>query len=110
MREFVQQCLHCADKRSGDVVLRPLGETVHGTAPNEVVHFDYLYVGESGPQASQGLSEDGGFRYILVIMDDLSNFVSMEPVEVCTAEATAASLLTWCKICLLYTSPSPRDS
>ena len=82
---------------SGDVVPRPLGETVHGTAPNEVVHFDYLYVGESGPQASQGLSEDGGFRYILVIMDDLSNFVSMEPVEVCTAETTAAFLLTWYK-------------
>ena len=97
MREFVRQCLHCADTRSGDVVPRPLGETVHGTAPNEVVHFDYLHVGESGPQASQGLSEDGGFRYILVIMDDLSNFVSMEPVEVCTAEATAAPLLTWCK-------------
>ena len=30
-------------------------------------------------------------------MDFLSNFVSMEPVEVCTAEATAASLLTSCK-------------
>ena len=59
-----------------DVVPRPLGETVHGTAPNEVVHFDYLHVGESGPQASQGLPEDGGFRYILVIMHDLSNFVS----------------------------------
>ena len=56
-----------------------------------------MYVGESGPQASQGLPEDGGFRYILVIMNDLSNFVLMEPVEVCTAEATAASLLTWCK-------------
>ncbi|CAM9419279.1 unnamed protein product, partial [Scytosiphon promiscuus] len=97
VREFVRQCLHCADTRSGDVVPRPLGETVHGTAPNEVGHFDYLYVGESGPQASQGLSEDGGFRYILVIMDDLSNYVSLEPVEVCTAEATAASLLTWCK-------------
>ena len=38
-----------------------------------------------------------GFRYILVNMDDLSNFVLMEPVEVCTAEATAASLLTWYK-------------
>ena len=80
MREVVGQCLHCADTRSGDVVPLPLGETVHGTAPNEVVLFDYLYVGESGPQASQGLSEDGGFRYILVIMDDLNNFVSMEPV------------------------------
>ena len=31
---------------------------------------------------------------MLVIIDDLCNFVSMEPVEVCTAEATAASLLT----------------
>ena len=92
MREFVRQCLHCADTRSGDVVPRPLGETLHGIAPNEVVHFDYLYVGESGPQASQGLSEDSGFRYILVIMDDFSNFVPIEPV-----------------VCLLYTSPSPRD-
>ena len=90
MREFVQQCLHCADKRSGDVVLRPLGETVHGTAPNEVVHLDYLYVGESGPQAFQCLSEDGGFQYILDIMVALSNFVLMEPVEVCTAKATSA--------------------
>ena len=42
MREFVRQCLHCADTRSEDVVPRPLGETVHGTAPNEVVHFDYF--------------------------------------------------------------------
>ena len=92
MCEFVPQCLHCANTRSGDVVPRPLGETVQGTAPNEVVHFDYLHVGESGPQVSQGLPEDGGFRYILDIMDDLSNFVLMEPVEVCTAEVTAASL------------------
>ena len=60
MLEFVRQCLHCADTHSGDVVPRPLGETVHGTAPNEVVHFDYLHVGESCPQASQGLPEDGG--------------------------------------------------
>ena len=42
MREFVRQCLHCADTRSGDVVPRPLGETVNGTAPNEVVHFVYV--------------------------------------------------------------------
>ena len=91
MLEFVRQRLHCADTRSGDVVPRPLGETVHGTVPNEIVRFDYMYVGESGPQACQDLSEDGGFQYILVIMDDLSNFVSMELVEVCTAKATAAS-------------------
>ena len=38
-----------------------------------------------------------GFRYILVIMDDLSNFVSLEPAEACTAEVTAKHLLNWCK-------------
>ena len=27
MREFVRQCLHCVDTRSGDVVPCPLGET-----------------------------------------------------------------------------------
>ena len=91
MRALVRQCLHCADTRPGDVVPCPLGEKVHRTAPNEVVHFDYLCVGESNPQASQGLSEDSGFRYILVIMDDFSNFVPIEPVVVCTAEATAES-------------------
>ena len=92
MREVVGQCLHCADTRSGDVVPRPLGETVHGTAPNEVVHFASLHVGESSPQASQGLLENGVFRYIVVIMDGLSNFVLMEPVVVSTTEATAESL------------------
>lgn len=97
MHEFVRQCFHCADSRAGDVVPRPLGKTVHGTMPNDVVHFDYLYVGDSGPLASQGLSEDAGFRYILVIVDDLSKFVSLEPVAVCTAELSATYLLNWCK-------------
>ncbi|CAM9290605.1 unnamed protein product [Sphacelaria rigidula] len=85
VRKFVSQCLHCADSRASDVVPRPLGETVHGTTSNEVVHFDFLYVSESGPLASQGLSEDAG------------NFVALEPVAMCTAASIAASLLNWCK-------------
>ena len=40
--EFVTQCLHCMDSKAGKKVPRPLGETVHGTRPSEVVHFDYL--------------------------------------------------------------------
>ena len=31
--------IHCADTRSGDVVPRPFGKTVNGTAPNEVGHL-----------------------------------------------------------------------
>ena len=90
---FVRQYLHCADSRAGDIVPRPLGETVHGTMPGEVVHFDYPHMGEGGPQASQGLSEDGGFRHILVLLNDWSDFVPLEPVVVGTVELTSSSLL-----------------
>ena len=55
----------------------------------------FLYVGISGPEGSEGLPEEDGFRYNLVIMDDLSNFVSLEPAEACTAEVTAKHLLNW---------------
>ena len=44
----------CVDTRAGEIVPRPYGDTVHGTAPGEVVHFDFLYVGSSGPEGSEG--------------------------------------------------------
>ena len=37
--EFVKESLHCMDSKAGEKVPRPLGETVHGTRPGEVVHF-----------------------------------------------------------------------
>ena len=40
---------------------RPYGDTVHGTAPGEVDHFDFLYVGGSGPEGSEGLPEEDDF-------------------------------------------------
>ena len=97
MTEFVRQCLHCMDSKSGEKVPRPFGETVHGKRPGEVLHFDYLHVGESGPLGADGLDESGGFTYLLVLMDDLSNFVWLEPTGACTARLTAQHLLNWCK-------------
>ena len=44
-----------------------------------------------------GLAERDGYKYILVLMDDLSNFVWLEPTESCTAAVTVQHLLTWCK-------------
>ena len=55
-----------------------------------MVDFDYLPVGESGPPGAQGLSEDASLRYILAIMDDLKNFMSLKAVAVCTDDITAA--------------------
>ena len=50
---------------------------MHGTRPGEVLHFDYLYVGDSGPLRKGGLDEKDGFKYILVMMDDLSNLMDV---------------------------------
>ena len=95
--EFVKQCLHCMDSKAGEKVPRPLGETVHGTRPGEVVHVDYLFVGESGPLGGDGLDEDDGYKYILVMLDDMSNWVWLEPTGACTARVTAQHLMAWCK-------------
>ena len=45
------------------------------------MHFDFLYVGESGPLGENGLAERDGYKYILVLVDDLSDFVWLEPSE-----------------------------
>ena len=65
--EFVQQCLNCVDSRAGNVVPRPLGEILYGTEVGEVLHFDYLKLGDS----------DDGYAYVLVLVDDVSSFVSL---------------------------------
>ena len=61
------------------------------------MHFDLMCVGESGPLGEDGLAERDGYKYIPVLMDDLSNFVWLEPTESCTAAVTVQYLLTWCK-------------
>ena len=54
LKNLCNSCLHCLPTRSGFRKPRPLGEVCHGTRPNQVVHFDYLYVmpasGEIIPQ------------------------------------------------------------
>eukprot|EP00752_Nemacystus_decipiens_P007839 g7004.t1 len=97
IREFVKQCLHCMDSKAGEMVPRPFDETVHGTRAGEVLHFDYLHVGKSGPLGQDGLDESDGYVYLLVMMDDLSNFAWLEPTGACTAALTAQHLLNWCK-------------
>ena len=97
VRDFVKQCFHCMDSKAGEMIPRPFGETVHGRRAGEVLHFDYLHVGKSGPLGPEGLDEPEGYVYLLIMMDDLSNFTWMEPTGACTATLTAKHLLNWCK-------------
>ena len=86
--EVVQQCLHCVHSRAGNVVPRPLDEILHGTEVGEVFHFDYLKLGSS----------DDGYAYVLVLVDDVSSFVSLQPAASCTSEVVARSILEWVSV------------
>ena len=44
MLELCKKCLHCLPTRGGVRIPRPLGEAVHGTERNEVLHMDWIYI------------------------------------------------------------------
>ena len=96
MAKFVRQCLHCTESKAGNAMPRPLGDLVHGTEVADVLHFDYhLSLGESDAIEMGGLV-DGGYKHVLVLMDDVSRFVWLEEAVSCSMEVAARSVLKWC--------------
>ena len=66
---FFNTCIHCLCTTGGRRIPRPFGEAVHASKPNEVIHFDSLYIGP----ASQDVT------YLLLLKDDASGFVWLHP-------------------------------
>jgi len=83
--EFLRQCLHCLPGSGGDIVPRPFGATARPTFTNEIIDFDYLYLGKSYCT----------FKYLWVVRDRLSGFVDVFPSAEPTAGHTAESLMEW---------------
>lgn len=83
--EFVKTCIHCIVTRAGEVIPRPLGTQLHGQRPNEVVHVDYLFMGE-------GVDD---LKYVLLIRDELSSFVWLCATATATGEFAAEMLSKW---------------
>jgi hypothetical protein len=57
----VQNCLHCVAKIPADKVPPPLAKYLHEKKPNEILHFDFLYV---------GLSRGGKYPYSCVSFEN----------------------------------------
>lgn len=92
VRSFVSSCLLCVLSKSGSKVPRPLSTTIHATKPNEVIHFDYLFLGTSSAKA----------KYALVVKDDLSGYVWLDPSPSADSEHTASVLARWTRV---FTAP-----
>jgi Integrase core domain/Integrase zinc binding domain len=86
VKVFVQNCLHCVTTVPGDKMPRPLGTQLHATKPNEILHFDFLYI---------RLSRDGKYLYLLLIKDDLSGYLWLVPCRTADATATVDALMRW---------------
>ncbi len=99
--KFVNSYLHCVSTTGGYRVPRLMGHALHADAPNEIIHFDFLFMGES----------DDGFPYVLLIKDDASSFVWLEPCAAPDADCTVEVLLRWfASFCGVETWISDRDS
>ncbi|ETV63678.1 hypothetical protein H257_19389, partial [Aphanomyces astaci] len=81
---FVRRCLHCASASGGSP--RPLGEALHSTAPNGLIHWDFVFM---------GASKTGGDKYLLVVKCDASNMVWFFPAPEATATFVKYCLLQW---------------
>jgi Integrase core domain len=84
VKVFVQSCLHCVVTIPEDKVPRPLGTQLNATKPEEILHFDFLYI---------GLSRDGKYQYLLLLKDDLSGYLWHVPCRTADAVATGDALM-----------------
>jgi hypothetical protein len=82
---FIRSSLDCEVTYRGVMIPLPLKEAIHADTPNEVLHFDFLYIGKCLNQ----------FIYILVLKDDFSSFYELIPC--CSADSfeTIVALLSW---------------
>ena len=85
VKEFVQGCLVCLLSGSGSKIPRPLGHQLHAEKVGELLHFDYLYIGES----------KSGCEYILILKDDFSGYVFLRACKHADAETTAEVLMEY---------------
>ena len=82
---LVQGCLVCKLSDSGSKFTRLLGQLNHANKVGEILHFDYMYIGES--KSSK--------EHILLLKDDLSGYVFQRAYRKEDAETTADVLMDY---------------
>ena len=79
-----QACLSCIKMRTGDTIPRPMWYMIRATRPFELLHMDYV----SMPETTTGM------KHLLVVTDDLSCLVVLEPTTTNDAATVALTLLS----------------
>ncbi|KAE9023988.1 hypothetical protein PR001_g12781 [Phytophthora rubi] len=98
--KFVRQCLLCKYVTGSRLIPRPYGPLLTPTERNEVVHWDFLSLGEGY----------GDSAYLLVVKDGLSHFRELFPCATPTAYVAAEALLMWAPVSSRSVYWSPASS
>lgn len=80
-------CLHCLKTKGGKTIPRPWMHIPAANGPNEVIHFDYVYIRAATTATAP--------EYVLVIVDGFSRFVWLSAHCQANAANTVTSLLQW---------------
>ncbi|POM65947.1 LOW QUALITY PROTEIN: Hypothetical protein PHPALM_18268 [Phytophthora palmivora] len=83
--EFVRKCLLCLHSKGGKIVSRPWSETIECSTRNGVLHFDYLYMGESY----------GESKYLLVLKDHATHYCELVVADTPDSIVVVEALLAW---------------
>jgi Integrase core domain/Integrase zinc binding domain len=83
---FMQNCLHFVATVPRDKVPRPLGTQVHATRSNEILHFDFLYI---------GVSRIGKYKHIFLLKDDINGYLWLVLCRNADSAATVDALMRW---------------
>ncbi|KAF1328445.1 hypothetical protein FI667_g6871, partial [Globisporangium splendens] len=87
VKEFVRACLLCKHVKGSLVIQRPWGPTLVCKIRNEVLHWDFLFLGDS----------HGDQRYLLVLKDGLTHYCELFACASPTAAVAAEAMLDWQK-------------
>ncbi|KAE9062830.1 hypothetical protein PF007_g29768 [Phytophthora fragariae] len=86
-RRFLSRCLLCKHVKGGNIITRPWGPTYDATEPNELLHWDFLFMGESA----------GASKYVLVLKDGLSHNCELIACDSASSIVAATALVDWWK-------------
>ena len=92
-RAFITSCLLYIMTKSGSTIPRPISSTLHGSKPNEVLHFDYLFL--------DTFSQDE--MYVLVLKDDFSGHCWLSATNSACSEHDAKTSDQWTRT---FSSPA----
>jgi hypothetical protein len=76
----------CQHTSSREAKLVAKQAKLHATKPNEILNFDFMYI---------GLSRDWKYQYLLLLKDDLSGYLWLVPCRTADAAAIADALMPW---------------